>query len=484
MPHLSRDSMERKPVTKVRMVHSPAKMDPRSEMLALATYGDTKNIIITALEVKGPFDEDACLVAVSRASKEFPQIMSCIKEITVKGLRYLTWEHRPDLPLPVRASQMSVDPTSGSFLDNLLEHLRPWLDREWNLFEEVPAWFQYIRITPEHHVLVSAFHHVASDAGTASEFGRRFLVHYHEITTGKPPDWAGEASAISSSNKRKVKVRKNTLRESVAIARQTVDNLLEKPTLPVGNGSHDDPGQHHAKRVLSAEVTERIGRLSAKNGVSLVDLVTACTNLAVDQWNERRNVRPGILTTSMTVNTRGRIADHDQPNNSSVIFFRFSPEEREDFKKFSRSLALARIKHFRNQMDLKYMQDIGRMMNSVRLLPLHLRRRIIHRVVDRHQFSIGVTLLGVVWPRLRNGKPTAESALTESGDLTISEIHGIGYKLVSSTRVILFVYAYKNQMNLILASHACHFTREEAEDFLDLILVNLLERSGAADRPQ
>ena len=78
--------------------------------------------------------------------------------------------------------------------------------------------------------------------------------------------------------------------------------------------------------------------------MSLVDLLTACSNLAVDQWNEKRNVKQGLVTTSMTVNTRGRFAGYDQPNNSSVIFFRSSPEERADIKKFSRSLALTRIK--------------------------------------------------------------------------------------------------------------------------------------------
>ena len=450
-------------------------------MLALATYGDTKNIVMSALEVKGPFDEAACLEAVARASAEFPQVMSCIRETRARGLHYLSWVHRPDIPLPMRVSEMPIDPKSGTVLDHLLDHLRPRLERQWNPFEEVPAWFQCIRVTDTHYVLASAFHHVASDAGTASEFGRRFLVHYHEITTGKQPDWVVGTSAISSSNKRKVKIRKMTLRESIAIARQTVDNLLEKPTLPAGSGTRGDLGEHHVKRVFSAELTERIGKSAVGNGVSFVDLLTACTNLAVDQWNESRNVQPGILTTSMTVNTRGRFSGSDKANNSSVIFFRFSPEERRDFKKFSRSLALARIKHFRNQMDLKYMRDIGRMMNSVRLLPFHLRRKIVHRVVDRHQFSVGVTLLGVLWPKIKNGKPTVETAFTECGDVVISEVHGIGYKLLSSTRVVLIVYAYNNRMNLVLASDACLFTRQEAEDFLELIVANLVEKSGVGD---
>ncbi len=459
------------------MLESPARMDPRSEMLALATYGDTKNIVLTAFEVVGPLDIEVVRMAVARASREFPQVMSCIKEIKDKGRHYLVWDHRPEVTLPVPLTEMPAGQRSGPFLDALLKHLSPWLDREWNLFEEVAAWFHVVRVAQDHHVLVSAFHHVASDAGTASEYGRRFMAHYHEIMWGGEPDWTQEAHAISSSSKRKVRVRKPSWKERFASVRQTVDNLLEKPTLPVGTGHSEDTGQHHTKRVLSVELTEQIARSSTSNGVSFVDLLTACTNLAVDQWNEKRNVKRGTLTTSMTVNTRGRFSDYNQPNNSSVIFFKSSPDERADPQKFSRSLALTRIKHFRNQMDLKYMHDIERLMSLLRVFPFKLRRRIVHRVVDRHQFSIGVTLLGVLWPKMRNGKPSADSVLTECGDLTITEVHGLGYKLLSSTRVLLIVYAFRNKMNLVLASHACLFSLHESEEFLDLIVKNLLEKA-------
>ncbi|MFH1115406.1 MAG: condensation domain-containing protein [Pseudomonadota bacterium] len=467
-------------MSEVNMLEIPARMDSRSELLALSTYGDTRNIVLTAFEVVGPYDVEAGREAIARASKEFPQVMSCIKEIKVRGRHYLGWDHRPDLPLPLTVTDLPASRQSGPLLDAILKHLSPWLDREWDLFEEVAVWFRFVRVAEDHYVLVSAFHHVASDAGTASEFGRSFLSHYHEIMWGRKPDWTQEAHAISSSSKRKVRVRKPNWRERLASARQTLDNLLEKPTLPVGTGHSDDTGQHHTKRVLSADLTEQIARSSIKNGVSLVDLLTACSNMAVDQWNEKRNVKPGILTTSMTVNTRGRFAGYDQPNNSSVIFFRSSPEERTDPRRFSRSLALTRIKHFRHQTDLKYLHDIERMMNLVRLFPFKLRRRIVHRVVNRHQFSIGVTLLGVLWPKMRNGKPTADTVMTECGDLAITEVHGLGYKLLSSTRVVLFVYAFKSKMNLILASHACLFSSQEAAEFLDLIVKNLLEKVGAA----
>jgi hypothetical protein len=457
-------------------MQSQVRVDPRSEMLALTTGGDTKNILLNALEVEGPLDTAAISQAIIEASKELPQVTSCIKEVKVRGRYHLVWEQRPDRRLAVSESELPDDGNSGPSFDRLMKHLQPWLDETWDLFEEPPARFHIVRIAEDRHVLASAFHHVASDAGTASEFGRRFLANYHQIITGRKPAWAEEAHAISSSSKRRVRVRKESWRESLAGARQTLDNLFFKPMLPAGSGSVDDSEQHHVKRVLSTEVTENIGKSSVKNGVSFVDLLTACTNIAVDQWNAARAIEPGILTTSMTVNTRGRFRGYDQPNNSSVIFFRSPPGERRDARKFSRSLAMTRIKHFRKQMDLKYMQEVERMMNSLRLLPFNMRRRLVQRVVNRHQFSMSVTVLGVVWPKMKNNKPTADTVVTECGNLSIKEVHGIGYKLLSSTRLLLIVYAYKNQMNLILASHACLFTREEAEDFLDLIIKNLLER--------
>lgn len=458
------------------MLESPAKLDPNSEMLALSTYGDTKNIVLTAFEVVGPFDVEAGSMAIERASREFPQVRSCIREIKISGRHYLVWDHRPDLPLPLSVTDLPASRKPGPLLDSLLQHLSPKLDSEWNLFEKVATWIQFVRVAQDHYVVISAFHHVAADAGTASEFGKSFLAHYHEIMWGSKPDWAQEAPTLSSSSKRKVKVRKPNWRERLVSVRQTLHNIFDKPTLPVGTGHPEDSAQYHSKRVLPVELTEQIARSSISGGVSFVDLLTACTNLAVDQWNVERNVKPGILTTSMTVNTRGRFSGDGLPNNSSVIFFKSSPEERSDPQKFSRLLSLTRIKHFRNQMDIKYKHDIERMLGFVRLFPYNLRRGIVNHVVNRHQFSIGVTLLGVLWPKMRNGKPTADTVMTECGDLVITEVHGLGYKLLSSTRLLLIVYAFKNELNLILASHACLFSRQESEDFLDLIVKNLLEK--------
>jgi hypothetical protein len=95
--------------------------------------------------------------------------------------------------------------------------------------------------------------------------------------------------------------------------------------------------------------------------------------------------------------------------------------------------------------------------------------------MQRHQFSIGVTLLGAIWPEFKHGRPTGASAFTQTGGLEVKEVHGVAYKMVSNTHLLLIIYTYRNRLNLILAAEGCHFTRAEAEEFMDLIMNNLLE---------
>jgi hypothetical protein len=452
-----------------------ARLDVLSEMITLSTFGDTKNIVLTAMDLRGPIDMEAVILAVTRASKEFPQIMSSLREVRHWGRHYLEWVHRPDITFPATITDYREDIFGPMDLQGLLGHLRPRLDQNWNLFEEVAVEFQAVRVSAEQTILVSMCHHTASDAGTASDFGKAMLGHYHEIITGEKPDWAISSYGVSTSAKKPVIVKKPTLKEFLENGRRSIDQMFEKPMLPAGSGNPDDNGQHHIKRVLSTEDTLKIGISTARNAVSPVDMLTACANLAIDRWNALRNTSPGLLTTSMTVNTRGRFSQFETPNNSALIFFRSTPEDRKDPFSYSRSLALARIKHFRNQMDIKFVRDIQLLMAAIRPLPEHLRRRIVHKVMQLHEFSIGITLLGVIWPKFEQNRPTGESNVTETANLTIEEVHGLGYKLLSNTRTLLIIYLYRNRLNLILAAHASLFTRQEAENFLDTIIEQVMD---------
>ncbi len=466
------------------MSEAPELLNPLSEMLALSSYGNTKNIIVAVVETSGPFDEQAAKLAVERTAEKFPRLRSRIKEVGEKGKRRLAWEHQPDQPLQVFSTHLENTNPNVPTLERLLNHLAPRLDRRWDLFHEPAIEFHFVRVAPNHHIIGPVLHHVAADGGTASEVGRDFLASYHEILTGQKPDWASQPEAISTSRKRLVKIKKSRALDFLSEAREALGNIFDRPTLPIGSGSPGDLRQYQIKRVFSTEETEKIVKISAGKGVSLVDLLAACSNMAIDQWNDARGVSRGVLTTSMSVNMKGRFRGFHTDNNSALLFFKSLPHERQNPGSFMRSLSLARIKQFRNNRDFKFYRDVSRMNAAFRLLPFRVKSPIVHFLMQKHQFSVAITMLGVMWPAFRNGKPTTETCFTETGNLSLTAVHGLGYKLLSNTHLLFIVYFFANRLNIVLAASASLFTREEADAFLDIMAANLFDYSEIATSQQ
>jgi hypothetical protein len=91
---------------KMTIRQAPAPLNPLSEMLALSAFRNTKNVIISMVETRGPLDHKAMTLAVARTAEKYPQVLSCIKEVRIRGRYRLFWQHHPDLPLPVNLSQL------------------------------------------------------------------------------------------------------------------------------------------------------------------------------------------------------------------------------------------------------------------------------------------------------------------------------------------------------------------------------------------
>ncbi|MCX5872591.1 MAG: hypothetical protein NTY51_05045 [Deltaproteobacteria bacterium] len=453
---------------------SDDRLDPTSEMLALSATGDTKNVLICLIELTGPMDVETMLEAARIAARKFPHLTRRIKEIRSKGFHYLVWDTDHTLEVPTFFEEMTEFDASEQVLDQILRLLSPRIDRNWDLFSESPAEFHLIKISSERYVEGWLMHHVAGDAATGTDVGQETLAQYHEVFYGSKPEWAGEYHSISGSKKRRVTVKKLTFRNMVEDVKQTFQNLFKRSCLPVGSGSETDKSQRHIKRILTEEQTEFLFKATSEQGVSFVDRLVVSANEVIDEWNHKRGLSPGLLTTSMTVNMRGRFSDVNSVNSSSLIFFKSLPSDRKDIRAFTKKVVLARIRHFRNQTDHKFSNNIKMMIDSFRIFPFRIRRQIISFLINRHQFSIGITMLGIFWPEMKNGRPTGESVLTRVGDLEVTEVFGVAHRMLSKTRTILLLYTFRNRLNLVLTFSAVDFTREESEQFMDLLLKNLM----------
>jgi hypothetical protein len=457
------------------MPHSDRLLNEASELVLLSTYGNTKNLVVTGAEMRGLLDLDAMKRAVISTVNGFPQLGCCIREIRRGGRYYLTWHPRPDLEFPVKIWKVPDKDPSTPVIDDFLRTIETSLEREWNLFEELPGEFHIVSFADDHHVVAPVIHHVAADAAVASEFGKQVALNYREIMTGMKPDSSPPTQSLSTSKKRKVQPGKHNWKDSLKSTVAALRSLTVKATLPVGHGAPRDPGQYHVKRILSAEDTAQINQSCTKARIRPVDLLVVASNLALDRWNLERNVERGLVTTAMTVNIHGKYEELQAPNTTSVLFFRSEPNERQDVREFARTVSSVRMKKLRKQRDLEVRGNISRTTGILRFLPYTARRRLVHHLIQKHQFSVAVTMLGVVWPILVNGRATDNSYLINFDDTVITEIHGVGYKLLSSTPLTLIVYIYLNRLNLVMATAARLFTRDEAESFMDKIVATISE---------
>ncbi len=441
-------------------------------MMLLSTGANVKNLIITAVETKGPLDASAIEAAFVKALDRNPLFHSHIHEVRKGFQSYFV--RRPD---PHMKTQFILKNVSNnletSILESYLELFSERLDQRRDLFCETPSELHVLSVGQDRHFIAPVFHHSATDGARASEFGREFMANYHELTTGNRPKWASSPLATSSARKRLVGIKRKNENTYIKDARQAIKQMLDRPILPIGNGTPGDTRQFQIKQVLSYEHTELLIKAAMSAGASLVDLLVSGSSTAIDEWNRARGVPEGFVGVSVSVNMQGRFKDFERQNNSGLIYFRSHPEERRDLRQFTRKIAINRINQFRNQLDFKFFQDVSRTNALLRLIPLDLRIPAMHFLMNLHKFSVAVTLLGVIWPEIKNGRPTREASFSSTGELEITGVNGLGYKLLSSTPLLLMVYFYDGKLNIVLASAASHFTKEESRQFLDLFVQRL-----------
>ena len=444
-----------------------------SEMLALSSMGEAKNVLVCLIDVTGKVDVEVLFQSSKKAVSKFPQLHSIMRDVKRRGLHYLEWEEGDPNDLPVFFHDLSSTPLKNDPMGNVLTTLKSRLDREWDLLKQMSSEFHCIKLSDDRFLLGWLIHHAAGDASIGSDVGKDTLLVYSEVVYGTTPDKSDEYVSFSGSQKRAATKKKMGLSDYIREARQTVQNLMVSPTYPVGTGKPDDLGQHHSKRVLPKDESVQLQFRFQSNGLPLVDTLVAATHYAIDDWNLKRNVMPGFLTSSVSVSMRGRFRGLDRDNSSSLIFFESSPENRSDSSKFLKSLAVKRIHHFRKQKDLQLAENIKKMVDIVRIFPYRLRKKLVSIITNQHNFSAAVTLLGVIWPKSEKGRLTSDSGLTELGDLQIEEVIGIPYKMLSKTRTLLVVYIFRNRLNFVLSTSASLFTKDENEKFLDLIIEKL-----------
>jgi len=444
-------------------------LNPLAESLVLTTNSKNRNIILGALDLSGSMDLQALRSTVDGIGHFFPQLSATLTEIKSKGRRYLAWDSRQSLEIPLVTTSLAELNTPGSRFDALIERVEQTLKRERNLFQEPACEFHWLSFGENHHILACILAHRAADAITLAEIVKVFMSNYHELVTGEKSTFSGHPSAASTAYKRAIGKKKTLLRDYWDTLGQAVIPY-KRCAVPQGNGCPGQLGEHYVKRLLSEDKTNSIVMECAKTRVPFVDYLMAGMALAIDGWNDARNDQSSMLSAALTVNMQGRFSGADGPNNDSVLYFQFNRDQRSGLKKLARHIYRSRIRLFRDQMDIKYFKGMTKLNNLLGLLPFRQREKAYLEILERHQTSFALGFMGVLWPESNGRRISGDSYLTSAGRLNIVEAHAVAYRIVSRTPLYLAVYFFRKKLNLMLSAAAWKFTNEEAEAFMDLVI--------------
>lgn len=452
--------------------HKYTVLNPLAEALVLTTNFKNRNIILGALDLHGSMDLQALKSTVDGIGDFFPQLKASLTEIKLRGKHYLAWDHRKSLEIPLVITRLDGSNTAGTRFGAMLERVEQSLSRERNPFEEPASEFHLLRFGEDRHVLALILGHRAADAITLAEIVKVFMSNYHELVTGETSIFSGYPSVTSTAYKRKILKRNSSLRDYWDTLGQAMIPY-KRCAIPEGNGFLDQSGEHYVKRLLSEDKTNSIAMNCARIRVPFVDYLMAGVALAIDRWNDARNKESSSLSAALTVNMQGRFSGADGPNNDSVLYFQFNRDQRSDLKKLARHICRSRIRLFRDQMDIKYFKGMAKLNNFLRLLPFKPRQKAYLEILERHQTSFALGFMGVLWPESDSRRISGDSYLTSAGSLNVLEAHAMAHRIVSRTPLYLAVYFFRKKLNLMLSAAAWKLTNEEAEAFLDLVIIVL-----------
>ena len=178
------------------------RLDIISDVMALTSCGNVKNIILVTVEAVGAFDKDVFALAVRRASAKLPVLTSHLREIREKGQHFLVRGHPQELHVPVFMGQLSKSNRGEATFDSLISHMIPRLDRDWNLFLEPPVEIHVLSLGDNHFVFVLLMHHSAGDVEAILAVLRAVMGEYEAVVSGEAPLWLENPYVSSTSKKR------------------------------------------------------------------------------------------------------------------------------------------------------------------------------------------------------------------------------------------------------------------------------------------
>lgn len=351
------------------------------------------------------------------------------------------------------------------------DKLRPVTTRIQDLANEPPVAFELWHVDEERWVLVVVFHHVATDGGGLYDVLRELFAAYHARVTGARPSWADVAGIHAQAGTSPPVAPVSTPRMALRMLRMDQDYPGSQVAQPWG--SSDRPGGRRMIRYVYDDpaLLRELRRRAANSGGSMTDLCLAASKLAMEEWNLAHGADADVFLHGFAINQRARRPAEEIEGQGNPMSGFAVPSRAVERRNPDAVLRLV-IERRRAGMDQGYdiaMRELGRRLQGIGLaLPRSIRYAALRTVFDR-RISFFLTNLGVVWPVIRNGRPTGETAIREVGRAVLHDVHSsVGGTANNPAAMILRTFLGRFYMVFTLGGQ--RFRDDEARGFADTVV--------------
>ena len=409
-------------------------MDPFSEIGLYAETRDYPKTDVTQMEFTGPIDVDALAEAWEESVALVPTFSSHLA-IERVGAQFLpVWHSCPGLPNRLvfqdyRASvRQPFDPTV--FLEQ--SHGQRLL-RRIDLTRAFPVRAFLFRTFNDRHIFSIRYQHSVMDPYKGYLVTTAMLARYHEKVTGAPPTWAsalGMASLGDSAPAVPAKPGPPSQAFAVEALRGALRRLWSQGRITPVLGERqlaprEAVGRHSLRIVIDdpRHLQGLFGR-ARRGGVRLNDLLLAAIHEGLEGWNREHGVNQSRFRMMLVTSLKGRLP-RSRNLGAGISGISMVTGENGDlgFEERMRWFGSQRRALLAERYDVRFHQWVTHSCGASRFLPFALRRRLWRQIIGAIPISVYLSNVGVVWPRMVDGRPTGESQLLGAGEFSISDIH-------------------------------------------------------------
>ena len=450
----------------------PIPLDPASENILCWEEPEFPQTDFVGFTLRGRIDVAALAEAVREAQDARPHFHANLRPARRGARREWAWRVR-DQPCALEVVGPPDKPPAD--VDAWLHaRMRDETGRVKDLGRETPARFRLFRLGGDAACLVLSFHHVVADGAAVWDCFRDLFASYHRRVTGARPGWEA-VPAFHSLLATPAATRSPGPREFVRLLRAERKRFPNRDVAQIQGTPGGAPGRLMIRRVIEdpAELRAMRGR-ARRAGGSLSDLFLAGAMTALDQWNAARGAPPDAMVHGLAVSQRLRGRDDGafRGNPVSMVTVPSARADRATPEAALRHAVATRTGKLAAGHDVALIEAADRFHALVGWMPLSFRRRLQRALMVR-PLSLFITNPGILWPRVKDGRPTGETALAQAGDFELEDIHlSVGGTRVNPMAMILKTFRGRLYVACTVGRHLLR--EEEARAYADLVYRKVL----------